>query len=299
MQMDRFTDLSAFAAVIEAGSLAKAGQTLALSPSGVSKLISRLENRLGARLLNRTTRRLSPTPEGEALYVRARRILDDVAEAEQEVQNLRGAPRGRLSVASSIALGTHRVAPLVPEFLARYPEIHLDLTLTDAPVDPIEAGLDMALVFGPLPDSRLMVRKLGESRRLICAAPAYLARHGRPETPADLAGHNCLNFSNRPDLNAWPIARPGRPPVDWPVTGNFAVNSGEILFQMTLAGLGIMRLAEFIVGPMIAQGRLVPLLEGFVHDPPLPIQAVYPHKTLVSPRVSAFLDFLGERLGRS
>jgi len=294
--MDRFSDLSAFAAVIEAGSLAQAGRTLALSPSAVSKLVSRLEDRLGARLLNRTTRRLSPTPEGEALYARARRILDDLAEAEQEVQSLRGAPRGRLSAASSIALGTHRVAPLVPDFLALYPEIRLDLTLTDAPLDPIEAGLDVVLVFGPLPDSRRMARKLGESRRLICAAPAYLARKGRPQTPADLAAHNCLNFSNRPDLNAWPFAEPKGPPADWPVAGNFAVNSGEILFQMTLAGLGIMRLAEFIVGPMIAQGRLVPLLEGFVHDPPLPIHAVYPHKKHLSPRVSAFIDFLAERM---
>ena len=291
---DRARALSLFVAVVEGGSFSAAGRVLDLSPSAVSRAIDRIETRLGVRLLLRSTRALSLTAEGQAYLQSARRILADLDDAEQQIAD-QGAPRGRLRVSAALSHGRLCVVPLLGEFAALYPHIVVDIALTDILVDVAAGQADVAIRFGPLADSTLTIRKLGETRRVIVASPAYLARHGTPRRPEDLHSHNCLNFNFRRAEPIWPFRADGR---DFAlcVKGNIEANNGETLGQLAANGVGIARVGAFSVAGEIAAGRLVPLLEAYNPGDVELIHAVFVGGANTPARVRVFVDFLAERL---
>lgn len=288
------TDMAAFVRAVELGGFSIAARELGLTPSAISKLVTRLEDRLGVRLLNRTTRRLALTPEGEAYFHRTQRILSDIEEAETEVSRFRAQPKGLLRVNVGTAFGMHQLTPALPDFLARYPEVHVDLSVTDRVVDLIDEGADLGIRLGTLPDSSLVARKICDVERVVCASPAYLRRHGTPKKAADLLRHNCLCITYSPALRRWPFeTREGVKHLE--VSGNVGANTAESLLQLALLGVGVIRLSDAIVGAAIAEGKLVPLLQDIHHAEPLPLHAVYPQGRHRSPRVAAMIDFLVER----
>ncbi len=288
------SDMTAFVRAVELGGFSTAARDLGLTPSAISKLVTRLEDRLGVRLLNRTTRRLALTPEGEAFFHRSQRILSDIIEAENEVASFRSQPRGLLRVNVGTAFGMHQLAPALPDFLARHPEVRVELTITDRVVDLIEEGADIAIRLGGLGDSSLVARKICELERVICASPAYLRRHGTPRKPEDLLEHNCLNVAYAPNLQRWPFeTKEGVRAIE--VRGNVSANNADTLLELALLGVGVIRLSDAIVGAAIRQGKLAPLLVDSHHSEPLPLHAVYPQGRHRSPRVAAMVQFLVER----
>ena len=290
------SDMLAFVRAVELGGFSVAAREMGLTPSAISKLVTRLEDRLGVRLLNRTTRRLALTPEGEAYFHRSQRILADIDEAENEVASFRAQPKGLLRINVGTAFGMHQLAPALPEFLARYPEMQVELTLSDRVVDLIEEGADLGIRLGNLVDSSLIARRICEVERVVCAAPAYLKKNGTPKKPEDLLAHNCLSMAFSPGLRRWPFeTRDGIRHVE--VAGNVSASSADALLQLALLGLGVIRLSDVIVGAALRSGKLVPLLEGVHHREPLPLHAVYPQGRHRSPRVAAMVDFLVERFG--
>jgi len=291
---DRARALSLFVTVVESGSFSAAGRILDLSPSAVSRAIDRIETRLGVRLLLRSTRALSLTAEGQAYLQSARRILADLDDAEQQIAD-QGAPRGRLRVSAALSHGRLCVVPLLGEFAALYPHILVDIALTDTLVDIAAGQADVAIRFGPLADSTLTIRKLGDTRRVIVASPAYLARHGTPRRPEDLHSHNCLNFNFRRAEPIWPFRADGR---DFAlcVKGNIEANNGETLGQLAANGVGIARVGAFSVAGEIAAGRLVPILEVYNPGDIELIHAVFVGGANTPARVRVFVDFLAERL---
>jgi DNA-binding transcriptional LysR family regulator len=290
------SDMAAFVRAVELRSFSTAARELELTPSAISKLVTRLEDRLGVRLLNRTTRRLALTPEGEAYFHRSQRILADISEAETEVARFRAQPKGVLRVNVGTAFGLHQLAPALPEFLSRHPEMQVELTLTDRVVDLIEEGADLGIRLGALLDSSLVARKVCELERVVCASPGYLKKHGTPRKPADLLKHNCLSVAYAPSLHRWPFAtRDGVEHID--VSGSASANTADALLQLALVGLGIIRLSDVIVGEAIREGKLVPLLQEVHHSEPLPLHAVYPQGRHRSPKVAAMVEFLVERFG--
>jgi len=291
-------DMTAFVRAVELGGFSPAARELGLTPSAVSKLVTRLEDRLGVRLLDRTTRRLALTPEGEAYFHRSQRILSDIAEAEDEVASFRGEPRGLLRVNVGTAFGMHQLVPALPEFLARHPEMRVELTVTDRVVDLIEEGADIAIRLGALGDSSLVARKICELERVVCASPAYLRRHGTPAKPQDLLEHNCLSVDYAPSLRRWPFAIDGAV-RHVEVNGNVSANNADALLQLALLGAGVIRLSEVIVAQALREGRLVPLLADVHHSEPLPLHAVYPQGRHRSPRIEAMVAFLVERFARA
>ena len=289
--MDNQSEMAVFVRVVEAGNFSAAAREMNLTPSAVSKLIGRLEERLGARLLNRTTRHVSLTEEGRAFHQRCTPILDAIDEAERAVAELHGEPRGLLKVNVSTAFGRYHIEPLIPGFLARYPDLRLELTLSESIVNLIEEEVDVAVRIGQLPDSSLIARKLGTARRIVVASPAYLERHGTPQTPDDLKDHNCLSLSKATSLNQWEFKGPGAPRrID--VGGNFEANSGIALHRAAVAGMGLIRAGNFTVAADISTGRLVPVLADHELPPETNIYAVYPHNRHLSPKVRAFVDML-------
>lgn len=298
--VNRAGEMEVFVRAVELGSYSAAARDLGLTPSAVSKLVSRIEDRLGARLVLRSTRGLQLTPEGEAYFDRASRIVADIDETERAVSSGAMAPRGPLRVNCNIPFGTHQVIPLLPDFLLRYPGMTIDLSLTDFMVDLVGERSDVAIRTGHLRDSSLKARKLMESGRMVVGAPAYFARHGTPETPADLARHNCLNFNFRRALDDWPFLKePGRTETTTlPVAGNLKANNGEAVRQLALAGLGIARLSAFHVGADVAEGRLMEVLQPYNPGDVEPVHAVFIGHEHLSNRIRAFVDFLAERLRR-
>lgn len=296
--MDRLAALTAFAAVIETGSFAAAARRLGRSPSRLSRQIADLEAGLGVRLLHRTTRALTLTEAGQAYHEPIARILAELATADQSVGSLQAAPRGRLRVAAPMSFGIGHLAPLLPAFLEAYPEIELDLALNDRFVDLIDEGFDLAVRIGRLADSSLIVRRLAPLRRVLCASPAYLAAHGIPATPDDLAAQDCLGYSNMAPNEEWSFIHPedGRP---WPVRikPRLRVNNGDALRLAALGGIGFGLLPTFIVGPDLAAGTLVPLLAPYLRQDGA-IQAVYPPARHLSPKVRVFVDFLVARFSQ-
>jgi DNA-binding transcriptional LysR family regulator len=288
------SDMAAFVRAVELGGFSVAARELGLTPSAISKLVTRLEDRLGVRLLNRTTRRLALTPEGEAYFHRTQRILADIDEAENELASFRGRPKGLLRINVGTAFGMHQLTPALPDFLARYPEMQVDLTVTDRVVDLLDEGADLGIRLGALADSSLVARKICDLERVVCASPAYLRKHGTPKKAEDLARHNCLSISYSAALRRWPFATPnGVRHVE--VSGNVHASTAESLLQLALLGVGVIRLSDAIVGAAIAEGKLVPLLQDLHHAEPLPLHAVYPQGRHRSPRVAAMIDFLLER----
>ncbi|ONG54820.1 LysR family transcriptional regulator [Pseudoroseomonas deserti] len=291
---DRARDLALFAAVAEQGSFSAAARALELSPSAVSRGIDRIEARLGVRLLLRSTRALALTAEGQAYRQAARRILGELDDAEQRIAD-QGAPRGRLRVSASLAHGRLCVVPLLRDFAALHPSILVDISLTDALVDIAGGQADVAIRFGPLADSALTARKLGEGGRVIVAAPGYLARHGTPRRPEDLLAHNCLNFNFRRAEATWPFRR-GERVFALDIRGGLEANNGETLGQLALLGLGVTRVGRFSVAADIAAGRLVPLLEDFNPGDTEPLHALFVGGANMPARVRVFVDFLAGRL---
>ena len=294
---DRALEMATLVAAVEHGGFSAAARLHGVTPSAVSKTISRLEARLGVRLLNRTTRRLTATPEGESLVARGRHILAELDEAEQEATRARSAPRGLLRLHSLVAFGLHQLPPVLPEFLRRYPEVSIDLSISDRVVDLVEEGGDLAVRSGRLADSSLVARRICETERMICAAPSYLKRHGTPRKPEDLLRHNCVVISGHPQLRRWPFddasSRDGIRTIE--VSGSIAANNAENVLQMALLGVGVVRLGELVTAEHIRAGRLVPILTSRHHVEPLPLHAVYPQSRLRSPKVAAMVDFLIEK----
>ena len=292
--INRSGEIEVFVRVVEAGSFSAAARALRMTPSAVSKLIARLEARLGARLVSRSTRKLQLTPEGTAFYDSGVRILADMAAAEREAA-VGAAPRGRLRVNSYVPFGVHRLIPLLPLFLERYPEISVEAVLTDSVIDLMKERADVAIRAGLLGESRLVARKLGQSRMVVVAAPSYLEARGTPRTPADLEHHTRLAFGFARYSDGWPFAGPDGAPFTVPIAGNTMVSDGEAMRLLTIAGAGISRLARWHVGTDIAAGRLVQLLEDFNPGDEEPTHAVYVGQGKHLPaRVRAFLDFLAE-----
>ncbi|WP_137933084.1 LysR family transcriptional regulator [Mesorhizobium comanense] len=293
-EINRSGEIEVFLRVVEAGSFSAAARRLRMTPSAVSKLIARLEMRLGARLLNRSTRKLQLTPEGAAFHDSGVRILADLDAAEREAA-AGAAPRGRLRVNSYVPFGQHRLMPLLPRFLERYPEISIEAVLTDNVIDLLEERADVAIRAGPLRESRLVARKLGESRMVVIGAPSYLAARGTPRTLAELAGHNMLAFGFARHIDGWPFVDAAGAQIIVPIVGNLTLTDGEAMRRTAIAGAGLARLAHWHVEADIAAGRLVPLLEAFNPGDLEPTHAVYVGQGKHLPaRVRAFLDFLAE-----
>jgi DNA-binding transcriptional LysR family regulator len=288
--------MSAFVSAVEQGGFSSAARELGLSPSALSKMVTRLEDRLGARLLQRTTRRLLLTPEGEVFFTRAQRILAAIDEAESEVTEANASPRGTLRLHCGSAFGMHQLALATPRFLARYPDISMDITISDQPPAAMEEGIDLAIRIGPLDESSMVARRICNLQRVICAAPSYLARCGTPQTPDDLQRHNCLWITSLPALRRWPFdTEEGIRVVN--VGGNVAANTAETVLQLAIAGVGITRLTDVIVGDAISRGELVPVLTDWHHAEPVPLFATYPSGRHLSPKVKAMVDFLVEEFG--
>lgn len=292
---DRARSLEIFAMVVAEGSFSAAGRALDLTPSAVSRAIDRIEARLGVRLLLRSTRALTLTAEGAAYLAAARRILGDLDDAEQAIAD-HGTPRGRLRVSAAQAHGRMCIVPLLGAFAQAYPHILVDISLSDRLVDIAAGQADVAIRFGPLADSTLTARKLGENHRVIVASPAYLEKHGTPQTPEDLLhGHNCLNFNFRRAEPVWPFRSDGRD-YALSVRGNIEANNGETLGQLAADGVGITRVGAFSVADDIAEGRLLPLLEDYNPGDVETIHAVFAGGPNMPARVRVFVDFLVQRL---
>lgn len=294
---NRSGEMEVFAAVVERGGFSAAAKLFGMTPSAVSKLVTRLEARLGARLINRSTRKLQLTAEGQAFHQRCVTILSDIAEAECEAAAGR-APRGRVRVNANVAFGNQILLPLVPAFLAEHPELSVDLVFTDQVVDLIEERADIAIRVapGPLRGNQLMARKIGESGVAVVASPDYLARHGEPRTPADLAKHNLIGFNFARSVEGWPFRVDGAL-ISIAAVGNTQVGDGEIARQLAVAGVGLARLGRFHTQAEVAAGRLVTVLEDFNPGDIEVIHAVYLGQGgFVPARMRAFIDFLARNV---
>lgn len=294
-EVNRSGEMEAFVRVIERGGFSAAARELRMTPSAVSKLIARLEARLGARLLHRSTRKLQLTPEGDTFYERSVRVLADLADAEN-CASVHTAPRGPLRVNCSVPFGLHCLLPVLPEFLRRYPDVEVNVSATDRVIDLLDERADIAIRHGQLPASTLVARRLGDNRNLIVAAPAYLQRHGTPKTLAELRGHQRFGFNYAHSSETWPL-RDGKAVVALAVNGNARVSDGESLRRLILAGAGIARMGSYLVGEDLAAGRLVALLERLNPGDTEQTHAVYLGRSAQLPaRARVFLDYLGEAI---
>ena len=295
--MDSIVGMRIFPRVVEAGSLSAAGRLLGLAPSSVSRQIGDIERALGVRLFHRTTRKLSLTEAGETYYERAHEILQAVDEAKLAVTEERASPSGVLRVATPASIAGLHIAPAVAAFQALYPAVTVALAVSDRMADIVGEGLDIALRLGRLDDSRLVARKLGEARRLVCASPAYLDRAGQPTHPSQLAEHACLTFRQHPGSNLWRFRR-GDERVEVRATGPFFADDGATLVSAASVGLGLVLVPEWLAGPQIGTGRLVQVLSDFAAEPDrTPIYAIYAPGPYVAPKIRAFVDFLAQRFG--
>ncbi|WP_455180650.1 LysR family transcriptional regulator [Azospirillum melinis] len=296
--VNRAAEMEVFARVVDLGGFTAAARACGLTPSGVSKLITRLETRLGTRLIHRSTRRLNLTPEGQAFYARAVRILGEMEEAEREA-SAGATPRGHLRVNSNVPFGMRHLIPLVPEFLAAHPGVTVDLVLSDAVVDLMEERADVAIRTGPLRDSSLMIRKLGSTRMVVVASPAYLERHGTPGHPDELARHRGIGWTFPRAIGGWPFRTGGG--IDEQIEEHVPpivarASNGDAARLLALGGVGLARLARFQVETDIAAGALVPVLDHMNPGGSEDIHAVYLGGPGPLPaRVRAFVDFVAGR----
>lgn len=296
--MDRLEELRLFLAIADAGSLAGAGRRLGHSAPAVTRALAALEDRLGVRLMERTTRRVRPTEPGRRLAEQARRVLADYEEAMAEAAGEAAAPRGVLRVAAPLVFGRLHVAPVVAAFLDEQPRVAAELRLSDRNADLVDEAIDVALRIGVLADAALVARRLGEVRRVLAASPDYLARHGTPGSPAELAAHATIDFSGAGWASAeWAFCAPeSGAVVGVHVAPRFAVNAAEAALEAATAGRGIVRALSYQTASAFAEGRLVRLLPAW-EPAPLPVSLVFPSARLLPPRVRAFLDFAAPRLG--
>jgi DNA-binding transcriptional LysR family regulator len=293
-EVNRFAEMEIFARVVERGGFSAAARASNVSASAVSKLVARLEARLGTRLVHRTTRRFQLTPEGQAFYERSVAILADLGEAERSA----GAgerPAGRVRLNSSASYISHILAPILPRFLALYPEIELDIVQTDLVVDLLADRTDIAIRAGPMPNSALMARKLGSTRMMIVAAPAWIERHGLPRTMEDLERQDRLGFGYARAVKGWPLRTTTGEDVVLPTVGRVRMSDGEGIRRLALAGAGPARLAAFTIRDDLAEGRLVPILEDANPGDEEAFHAVFIGQSASLPaRARALLDFLAE-----
>ena len=296
MNSSASAEMNAFVRVAERGSFAAAATDLGLTPSALSKLVTRIEDRLGVRLLTRTTRKLALTAEGELFVARSRDILASIEAAEAEVTAASERPRGHLRVSVGTTVAKQILRPALPDFFARYPDITVELHVSDRQADLVAEQIDVAIRSGTLGDSTLVARKVGEARRVICASPRYLERHGSPQVPADLLRHNCLTLPG-PAWTQWPFhTHEGINRLA--VSGTFTSDNADLLLDMAVAALGIARLADFIIARAEQEGALVRLLEDSHVPESFPIHALTVPGRHRAPRIRAFIDFVAEQFGR-
>lgn len=293
--MENLTDIAVFVKVVEAGSFTAAAEALEMSQSHVSRRVTALEERLGVRLLQRTTRKISLTEAGGELFRRATRGLSEIAEAELEVTRFQTEPRGTLRVSAPTSFSQLHLAPLLSQFIERYPAVRINLQLNDQQVDLVEEGFDMAVRIATLQDSQLVARRIAPSRQILCASPAYLAKRGVPQHPDDLIQHDCIVYTYGAEPGKWRFRAPGADTdTVVPINGPVHTNNGIVEKIAALDGVGLALLPSFYVGDEIRSGALRAVL---THFPPveLGIYAVYPERKGVGPKLRAFVDFLRER----
>jgi DNA-binding transcriptional LysR family regulator len=288
--MDRIDAMQAFVAVADLHGFAPAARKLRLSPSAVTRLIAALEQRLGARLLQRTTRSVALTDAGARYLERARRILADVEEAELAAEGERTRPSGRLVVSAPVGFGRLHVSPVMSTYLKRHPDVSAELRLEDRLVNLVEDGIDLAVRIGHLADSSLVARHVGVMRRIVVASPAYLKRHGEPKTPEAIASHQTIQFGASAATAEWRFVEDGRE-VRVDVTPCFSTNSADAAIQYAEQGGGLTRVLAYQAADAIRRGRLKVMLQKF-EQPPLPIHIVYPTSRLLSAKVRAFIDLV-------
>lgn len=292
--MDKLRALQTFVQIVESGSLSAAAEHLDTSPTSVVRSLSALEKALGVRLLNRTTRRMALTDEGREYFARCQRVLGDLEEAESALLARRVEASGRLVITAPVMFGRMHVAPLVNEFLADFPAVRVELLLLDRMVDLLEEGIDLAIRIGKLPDSTQIAVPLGMTHRIICASPAYLARHGTPMRPEELARHRCIRVSGSSAGPAWHFQMAG---IDKSVDIGevFATNHNDLARDACEKGVGCGRFLAYQVREQLAGGALVRILQDF-ETPAIPVQIAYPHARLLPSRVRAFIDRAAPRL---
>jgi DNA-binding transcriptional LysR family regulator len=293
--MDKLQAMTAFARVVALGSYAEAGRSLGLTRSAVSKAVMELEQLLGARLLDRTTRRIHPTEAGTAYYEQCIDILARIEETEMQVSRLHTEPKGVLKVNAPMSFGALYLGPAIAAFITRYPDLKVELTLNDRFIDPVEEGVDVTVRIAALADSSLIARKLAPAPRVLAAAPSYLERHGTPQSPDELVRHHCLNYGHTTLMQRWTLVRDGQP-VSVPINSVLCSNNGDVLRAAALAGNGIAKLPTFIIGPDLRAGRLQPVLEAFPATE-LGIYALYTPNRYLAAKTRALIDFLVERFG--
>ena len=297
--MDKLAAMQVFVRVVEAGGLSAAGRQLGLAPPSVSRRISELEALLGVRLLQRTTRKLSLTEQGEAYYERARDIVQAVDEANLAATEKRAAPAGTLRVSMAASMAKLHIIAAIADFHRRHPNVRVVLRVSDRVVDFIEESLDVALRIGRLEDSSLIAKKLGQCNRIVCASPAYLKRAGRPKHPADLSDHACLSYRAHASVSLWRFRR-GKKTFAVRTTGPFFSDEGETLVAGACAGLGIILVPEWLAGIDISGGRLEELLPSYKADPATtPLYALSAPGPYVAPKIRAFVDFLSARFSKN
>ena len=296
--MSEVSDLRIFVRVVERGGFAAASKDLGITPSGVSKIITRLEDRLGVRLLHRTTRRLALTSEGEVYHLRARDILAAIEDAEAEVARAGQRPRGRLRVTCFTAFALHQLMPALPNFVARFPDIELDFVVTDRLVNLLAENADVGIRTGSIDDPSLVALKIAEMTRGLFAAESYLARRGVPRAPEDLRDHDCIDLKISSSSHSWPFRENGQVRnID--IKSRVRVDNGEAALQLAMAGGGIIRIADLLAADATREGRLEPVLVESYAAERMSLSAVYPQGRHRMPKVRAFLDFLVQRFGHA
>ena len=294
--MDRFVGMAVFAKVVESASFAAAARHFDISPAMVSKHVRRLEERLGVRLLNRTTRRVSATEVGQNYYERCLRILSEVEDAERAAGDLQAAPRGLLRVTTSVSFGAHQLAPAIADYLVAYPDVSIDLSLHDNYVDLLEERIDLAIRQGQLSDSSLITKKLYAVEMVLCASPGYLAANGTPQQPRDLVKHDCLIYTYAAS-GTWTFTDPNGKGEVVRISGRVLADSGDALLTFALKDTGIVLAPDYLVADALSAGRLIRLLPEY-KTPATLVYAVYPHSNFLSAKTRTFIDFLAARFAQ-
>ena len=297
--MSSFSNLELFVKTIEVGNFSALGRQLHMAPSSISRQINTLEEELGVRLLQRTTRNISLTEAGQIYFERVSKILGELEEAQLAITQLQASPKGVLRLNVAIPFGERNIVPLIPGFLALYPDLKIDLALEDRSIDLVEERVDLAIRIGRLGDSSIVARKLAENQFVVCASQQYFETHGLPDTPDDLTHHNCIVNKNIPNSDTWQF-RDGKSTQNISVSGNFLANTGGALYRAMLSDLGIAVLPTWFVGEDIKQGTLQVVLEDYEVNLPAmtdsAIYALYPAGEYLPPKVRVFIDYLIENL---
>ncbi len=285
-----------FVQVVQEGSFSATARTLGITPSSVSRQIAQLEEALGARLFQRTTRKQSLTEAGNIYFQHAERIVGDLETARLAVSRLTDTPSGNLHITAEADFALAYIAPILPEFLERYPEIRVRISMSVGMMDLVDSGIDMAIRMGHLEDSSLIARKIAMSHSLVCASSAYIEKYGSPSHPGELESHNCLSFKVKSGKNHWGFKLP-EGSIEVPVSGRLNVNSLVFLRNIALEGQGIIMIPSWIIRDELLNGQLIPLLEGYLLEPgSTPIYAVFAHNKHLAPKVRVFVEFLAERM---